>query len=269
MNKTGTILKAMQAVLLVTVLTPAISHADPLSTRMMLAQAQTQSQDQAVKGEVKKMNRGLILGTAEAATNPNLQRPVEIPQVTAPVTTAPVASTPVATVEAPQIEIPALPPRNYDAPVAPVTSNTFSTDAAPATATSTPSVVTLPAPQPASDTAVTVTKTPATTDVVTTPAPVTPVEPVTVATPTPVTTSTVTTTTDTAKTDTAKAGTTSVKPTSTRTAQVSSERHGHTHSDDSINVGGVKLNGGNLNVQISNIMNRSDVKSILSQYGLN
>ena len=80
MTKTGTILKAMQAVLLVTVLTPAIGHADPLSTRQMLAQAQTQSQDQAVKAEVKKINRGLILGTAEAATNPNVQRPVQIPR---------------------------------------------------------------------------------------------------------------------------------------------------------------------------------------------
>lgn len=270
MNKTGSILKTLQAVLLVTVLTPAISHADPLSTRMMLAQAQTQSQDQAVKGEVKKLNRGLILGTAEAATPSNVQRPVEIPQVAAPV--APTAPTPtVATVEAPQIEIPALPSRNDDAPVAPVTNDTYATAAAPAVTSTTAnsSVVTLPAPQP-TDTAAIVT-TPATTDAATTPA-VTPVEPATaVATPAPTATATTTDTakTDAVKTNTAKADTTTAKPTSTRTAQASHPHHASEHGDDSINVAGVKLNGGNLSGQINKIINRSDVKSILSQYGLN
>ena len=267
MNHTGTILKAMQAVLLMTVLTPAISHADPLSTRMMLAQAQTQSQDKAVSGEVKKLNRGLILGTAEAATPSNVQRPVEIPQVTVPVVAAPVVSTPVATIEAPQIEIPRLPPRNDDTPA---TNNTFSTAAAPAAATSTtPSVVTLPAPQPSDTAAITT----ATTDVATTPA-VTPVQPVTVA---PVTTAAPTATAatsamDTAKTEavttsSAKADTVTAKP--TRTAQVSHPHRASTHSDDSVNVGGVKLNAGNLSGQLNKIMNRSDVRSILSQYGLN
>lgn len=263
MTKTGTILKTIQAVLLVTVLTPAIGHADPLSTRTMLAQAQTQSQDQAVKGEAKKLSRGLILGTAEAATNPNVQRPVEIPQITAPVT-APVApAQTVATVEAPQIEIPALPPRKDDAIVAPATNNTFTTAAAAATdapTTATSSVVTLPAPQPSTDTATT---TSATTDVATTPAPVTPVAPVTVV-PTPTTTTHVDSARiDTTKTNTAKADTTTVKPTSTKTAQASHQRHA---SDDSVTIGGVKVNGGS---QLKTIMNRSDVKSILSQYGLN
>jgi hypothetical protein len=37
MTKTATIVKAMQAVLLVTVLTPATVYADPLSPRHMLA----------------------------------------------------------------------------------------------------------------------------------------------------------------------------------------------------------------------------------------
>ena len=93
---------------------------------------------------------------------------------------------------------------------------------------------------------------PVTTDVATTPA--------------PVTTTTATTTTDTAKTDTVKVDTPTAKATSTKTAQAS---HPRRTSDDSINVGGVKLNGGNVNGQISKIMNRSDVKSMLSQYGLN
>ena len=125
MTKTGTTLKTLQAVLLVTVLTPAIGHADPLSTRMMLAQAQTQSQDQAVKGEVKKLNRGLIVGTAQAATTSNVQRPVEIPAIAAPVTVAKAPA--VAAVEAPQIEIPALPPRNDDVPANKATNNSYST----------------------------------------------------------------------------------------------------------------------------------------------
>jgi hypothetical protein len=263
MTKTGTILKAMQAVLLVTVLTPAISHADPLSTRMMLAQAQTQSQDQAVKGEVKKLNRGLILGTAEAATNPNVQRPVEIPQVTAPVT-VPTAPTPVvATVEAPQVEIPALPPRNDDKPAA---NNTYTTAAASVTTATTAnsSVVTLPAPQPTTDTVTTPTTTPVTTDVATTP--VTPVAPVTVV-PTTTPATTASTNVDSTPANTAKADTTTVKPTPTKTSQASHQRH--PRSDDSVDVGGVKLNAGNLNGQINKIMGRSDVKSMLSQYGLN
>ena len=251
MNKTGTILKAMQAVLFVTVLTPAISDADPLSTRMMLAQAQTQSQDQAVKGEVKKLNRGLILSTAAAATPSSVQRPVEIPQVAAPVAPAPATPAPVvATVEAPQIEIPALPPRNDDAPASRATNNSYSTAAVPASTTANSSVVTLPAP--------------AATDVATTPAPVT-----AVSTPTPVTTTTVTTTTDAVKTDTAKTNATTAKPTSTRTAQASHPHHTRDHSVDSVNIGGVKLNAGNFSGQISKIMGRADVKSILSQYGLN
>jgi len=250
MTKTGTILKAMQTVLLVTVLTPAISHAAPLSTRQMLAQAQTQSQDQAVNGEVKKLNRGLILGTAEAATNPNVQRPVEIPQVTAPIT-APTAPTPVvATVEAPQVEIPALPPRTDETPAA---NNTYTTAAAPVTtvATANSSVVTLPAPQPTTDTATTPITAPVTTDVASTPAPVTPVAPVTVV---PTTTP-------------AATASTNANSTPTKTSQASRQRH--PHSDDSVDVGGVKLNAGNLNGQINKIMNRSDVKSMLSQYGLN
>ncbi|HEV3501304.1 MAG TPA: hypothetical protein VGZ92_13360, partial [Bradyrhizobium sp.] len=78
MTKTGTILKTMQAVLLVTVFTPAPSFAEPaLTARQMLAQAQIQSQDNAVKGEVKKItSRGLILTDAQAAepAKPNLQR---------------------------------------------------------------------------------------------------------------------------------------------------------------------------------------------------
>ena len=95
----------------------------------------------------------------------------------------------------------------------------------------------------------------------------TPVAPVAVAP----TTTTTTTNVDSAKIDTAKANTakvdtTTVKPTSTKTAQASHQRHTGDHSDDSVTIGGVKVNGGS---QLKTIMNRSDVKSILSQYGLN
>jgi hypothetical protein len=232
-TKTGTILKALQAVLLVTVLSPAIAHADPLAASQKLAPAQTQ--DQPAKGEAKHINRGLILGTAQAATNPNVQRPVEIPQISAPVTTAPAPV--VAAVEAPQIEIPALPPRNDDAPVTPTTNDIITTAAAPAATTSTAAtlpVTTLPAPQPAADTS---------------------------------STATTTANVDTAKADTTKADTTASKVTTTKAASVptSPQHHSHSRGDDSFSVGGFNVSGS----QLRKIINRSDVRSILAQYGLN
>lgn len=266
--KTGTIVKAMQAVLLMTVLTPATVYADPLSTRQMLAQAQTQSQDQAVKGEVKRINRGLILGTAEAATNSNAQRPVEIPAISAP---APTTPAPVVAVEAPQVEIPALPARKDEVPVAPTTDNSFTTAAAPAASTSvaqTSSIVTLPAPaQPAADTsAPATTNAPTTTDAVTAPAPVAPVAPVTTTAQTPTTVTTPAATTTTAKVDTAASST---NTSSTKTVQASHQSRSRHHSDDSFDVGGVNISSGNIDRQLTKFINRRDVKSILSQFGLN
>jgi hypothetical protein len=265
MTKTGTIVKAMQAVLLVTVLTPATVYADPLSTRQMLAQAQTQSQDQAVKGEVKRINRGLILGTAEAATNSNAQRPVEIPAISTP---APTTPAPALAVEAPQVEIPALPPRHDEAPASAATDGTFSTAAAPSASTSvaqTSSIVTLPAPaQPATDTTAPVTTSaPAATDAATMPAPVAPVAtnvPVTATVTTPVATTT------TAKVDTA---TSSANTSSTKTTQASHQSRSRHHSDDSFDVGGFNVSSGDINRQLTKFINRRDVKSILAQFGLN
>src|SRR5262249_29502451 len=134
MSTTGTILKALQAVLLVTVLTPATVWAGPASTR----QPATQTQDQPANGEAKHINRGLILTPAEAASSSNAQRPVTIPAV-----------------EAPQVEIPALPPRPNETATGSATNN-FSTAASPPATTTTAqssSIVTMPAPtQPATDT---------------------------------------------------------------------------------------------------------------------
>ncbi len=253
MTKTGTIVKAMQAVLLLTVLTPAAVYAGPLNTRP------AQAQDQPVKGHI---NRGLILGTAEAATNPNAQHPVEIPAISAPAATTPAE---IAKVEAPQVEIPALPPRKDDVPAAPTTDNSFSTAAAPAASTSvaqTSSVVTLPAP--ATDTTAPVTTNArTTTDAVTAPAPVAPVT-ATAQTPTTVTTPAATTTT--AKVD---AATSSTNTSSTKSVQASHQSRSRHHSDDSFDVGGFNVSSANINHQLTKFINRRDVKSILAQFGLN
>ncbi len=247
MTKTGTIVKAMQAVLLVTVLTPATVFAGPVSTRQMAAQ----TQDQPATGEVKRINRGLILGTAQAATNPNAQRPVEIPAIPAPTTTAPVAA-----VEAPKVDVPALPAAN----------NTFETAAAPVATMSSSSIVTLPAPAPATDTSVPVTTNASTTtDAATAPASVAPVAPVITTEPTPTTVTTPAATT-TAKVDTA---TSSTNTSSTKVARAPHQSRSRHHCDDSFDVGGFNVSSGNINRQLTKFINRSDVKSIFSQYGLN
>ena len=140
MTRTGTIVKVMQAVLLVTVLTPATVYADPLSTRQMLAQAETQSQDQTVKGEVKRINRGLILGTAEAATNSSALRPVEIPAISAPAAAVPTTPAPVTASDAPKVEIPAPPIAKVET-AASATSSSYETAAAPTNANETPNSI--------------------------------------------------------------------------------------------------------------------------------
>jgi S-DNA-T family DNA segregation ATPase FtsK/SpoIIIE len=247
MTKTGTIVKALQAVLLVTALTPATVLAAPASNRQPAAQ----TQDQPAAGEAKHINRGLILPPAEAATNANAQRPVEIPAITAP-----------------QVEIPALPPRPEEGTAASATNN-YSTAAAPVATTTaqTSSIVTLPAlPQPAADTsAPATTSAPVTTEAVATPAPVTTVTPAATTVPTPAAVTTPPATTATTKVD--PATTSTEKASSTRTAQTSHHSHAR-HNDDNFNFGGFNVDTGNINRQFTKFFNRRDVKSILSQYGL-
>ena len=231
MTSTGTILKAMQAVLLVTVLTPATVFAGSLNTHQA-TQAQIQTQDQPASGEAKHLKRGLILTPAEAATNP----PV-----------------------APQVEIPALPPRHDEETAGTAPNSTFSTAAAPAQTTSTAqnaSVVTLPAPtQPASDTTpAPVTNT--TTD--TASAPVTPAA--AAAAPTPAAVATPTTTS-------ANTTTTPAVTAPTRTAQASHQSRSRHHSDDSFNVGGFNISSSNIQRQATKFFNRRDVRSALAQFG--
>jgi hypothetical protein len=239
MTKTGTILKTMQAVLLVTVLTPATVFAGSLS------HPATQTQAQPANGEVKHVSRGLILTPAEAATN-----------------------TPVA----PQVEIPPLPPRHDEAPAGEAANNSYSTAAAPAAAATTAqtsSITTLPAPaQPATDASTAVTNT--ATDAATAPAPVAPVTPAATAvqtppvatpaaTPAPANTSTPTTATNAAPTTT----------TSTNAAQTSHQSRSRRHSDDSFNVSGFNISSGNIERQATKFFNRRDVKSALRQFGFN
>jgi hypothetical protein len=241
MTRTGTILKAMQAVLLVTVLIPATAFAGSLS------HPATQTQAQPASGEVKHVSRGLILTPAEAATS------------------APVA---------PQVEIPPLPPRHDEAPAGQAANNSYSTAAAPAQTTSTAqtsSITTLPAPaQLATETPAPATST--ATDAATAPAPVAPVAPAVTtvqtpptvaapaATPAPATaTANITTTPANTKTTTTPAGTT----------QASHQGRSHHHSDDSFNVSGFNISSGNIERQATKFFNRRDVKSALRQFGFN
>jgi len=239
MTSTGTILKAMQAVLLVTVLTPATVFAGSLNTTHQATQAQIQTQDQPAAGEAKHLKRGLILTPAEAATNP----PV-----------------------APQVEIPPLPPRHDDEAAGTAANSTFSTAAAPAQTSSTAqnaSVVTLPAPvQPATD------PTPAPVTNATTDTASAPVAPAVVTTPaaTPAVVGTAATTS--ASTTTTPAVTTPTNTTApTRTAQASHQSRSRHHGDDSFNVGGFNISSANIQRQATKFFNRRDVKSALAQFG--
>jgi hypothetical protein len=86
MTTTRIILRTLHAALLATVLTPAPLFAEPVQgARQMLALAQTQSRDQFVSGEVKKITTsGLIPSTAKTAqsTKSSAPQPVVIAAIT-------------------------------------------------------------------------------------------------------------------------------------------------------------------------------------------
>jgi hypothetical protein len=274
MTKTGTILKAMQTVLLVTVLTPAPSFAEPaLTARQMLAQAQTQSQDNAVKGEVKKItSRGLIMTDAQAAesTNPNGQRPVVIPAVSAPLVSAPVAPAPVVVAK---VDTPAPTPSTtekvstFEVAAAPVTP-------APQARIATSSIVILPAPPVAanSTTPESVTKTDTATPTVATVPAQPSVTETTIAAPAsslPVVAATSDTANDAPK---ANHATATVAPAtkkavaSTETvAMHSSSRHLRRSHPDNV----FEISSANVGSQLKHILNRPEVRTLLAQYGLN
>jgi hypothetical protein len=289
MTRTATILKAMQAVLLVTVFTPAPLFAEPaLTARQMLAQAQIQSQDNAVKGEVKKItSRGLILTDAQAAepANPNPQRPVVKATIPAPVVLAPIAPAPAVVSK---VDTPAPTPSTSEK----VSTSSFEVAAAPVTpapqaSVATSSIVILPAPPVAADTATpeTVTKTDTATSMATVPAQINPVAiaastvqaqtSVTEATmpasasSLPVVAATKGTANDTPKannaTDASVAPATKKAVASTETvAAHSSSRHSRrSHPDNVFEIGNAKFG-----TQLKHILSRPEVKLLLAQYGL-
>jgi hypothetical protein len=289
MTRTATILKAMQAVLLVTVFTPAPLFAEPaLTARQMLAQAQIQSQDNAVKGEVKKItSRGLILTDAQAAepANPNPQRPVVKATIPAPLVSAPIAPAPAAVTK---VDTAAPTPSTTEK----VSTSSFEVAAAPVTPApqapvATSSIVILPAPPVAADTATpeTVTKTDTATSMATIPAQINPVaraastvqaQPsVTEATmPAPASSLPVVAATKGAANDAPKASNAtdaSVAP-ATKKAVASTETvathrsSGHSrrsHPDYVFQIGNAKFG-----TQLKHILNRPEVKLLLAQYGL-
>lgn len=267
MTKTATILKAMQAVLLVTVFTPAPLFAEPaLTARQMLAQAQIQSQDNAVKGEVKKItSRSLILTDAQAAesANPNPQRPVVKATIPAPLVSAPIAPAPAVVTK---VDTPA------PTPTEKVSTSSFQVAAAPVTAepqapVATSSIVILPAPPPAAETTPpeSVTKTDIVTSTSTTeaamPAP---------ASSLPVVSATKDTTNDAPKANSSTVATIApAKKKAVASAEAvatrSSSRHPRRPHPDNV----YEIGNANIGAQVQHILNRPEVKLLLAQYGLN
>jgi hypothetical protein len=282
MTKTGTILKAMQAVLLVTVFTPAPSFAEPaLTARQMLAQAQIQSQDNAVKGEVKKItSRGLILTDAQAAepTKPNLQRPFVTATISAPLVSAPVAPAPAVVTK---VDTPVPTPNTTEM----VSTSSFEVAAAPMTpapqaSVATSSIVILPAPPVAADTIPpeSVTKTGTITSTV---APVAiPASTVQTrpseseaampapASSLPVVAATKDTTNNAPKANNSPVATIApAKKKAVASAEAAATRSSSKHPRRPHNV--YEIGNANIGTHVQHILNRPEVKLLLTQYGLN
>jgi hypothetical protein len=282
MTKTGTILKAMQAVLLVTVFTPAPSFAEPaLTARQMLAQAQIQSQDNAVKGEVKKItSRGLILTDAQAAepTKPNLQRPFVTATISAPLVSAPVAPAPAVVTK---VDTPVPTPNTTEM----VSTSSFEVAAAPMTpapqaSVATSSIVILPAPPVAADTIPpkSVTKTGTITSTV---APVAiPASTVQTrpseseaampapASSLPVVAATKDTTNNAPKANNSPVATMApAKKKAVASAEAAATRSSSRHPRRPHNV--YEIGNANIGTQVQHILNRPEVRSLLAQYGVN
>jgi len=282
MTKIGTILKAMQAVLLVTAFTPAPSFAEPAVTaRQMLAQAQIQSQDNAVKSEVRKITgRGLIMTDAQAAepTKPNLQRPFVTATISAPLVSAPVAPAPAVVTN---VDTPVPTPNATEM----VSTSSFEVAAAPMTPApqapvATSSIVILPAPPVAADTIPpeSVTKTGTITSTV---APVAiPASTVQTrpseseaampapASSLPVVAATKDTTNDAPKANNSPVATIApAKKKAVASAEAAATRSSSRHPRRPHNV--YEIGNANIGTQVQHILNRPEVKLLLAQYGLN
>jgi hypothetical protein len=284
MTKIGTILKAMQAVLLVTAFTPAPSFAKPAVTaRQMLAQAQIQSQDNAVKSEVKKITgRGLIMTDAQAAepSNPMVRRPVVTATISAPLVSAPVAPAPAV---ATSVDTPAATPSATDK----VSKSTFEVAAAPVTPpaetpVATSSIVVMPAPPLAADTMPpeSVTKTDTITSTV---APVA-IPASTVQTRSSATEAAMPASASSLPVVAATNGTANDAPTADNAAgatvapakrkAVASTENGATrgssrHPRRPHPYGAYEIGNANIGTQVQHILNRPEVRSLLAQYGVN
>jgi hypothetical protein len=272
----------MQAVLLVTVFTPAPSFAEPaLTARQMLAQAQIQSQDNAVKGEVKKItSRGLILTDAQAAepAKPNLQRPFVTATISAALVSAPVAPAPAVVTN---VDTPVPTPNATEM----VSTSSFEVAAAPMTPApqdriATSSIVILPAPPVAADTIPpeSVTKTGTITSTmapVATPASTVQTRPSeseaampAPASSLPVVAATKDTTNDAPKANNSPVATIApAKKKAVASAEAAATRSPSRHPRRPHNV--YEIGNANIGTQVQHILNRPEVKLLLAQYGLN
>jgi hypothetical protein len=271
MTKTVKILKAMQAALLATVLTPVALHAGPaLTARQMLAQAQIQGQDRVVKDRVTRINRSLVVDRAEAA-KPDV--PVVPPALPSPAVTASVASAPLINAETPQVDAAPLPNAEIEPAAAPAASKPSTSEIASAQTSlqpraGEPPIVAAPAPAtqivvaaPAPATAETATSNVATSSAAapiaasTNPSPAT--QPAS-ALPAP-------------KAATREAATTETDRASASKRIIAKDPHQsrpHAHGD-AIEVGGLTIrHAGELRGQVQAIMNRPGVRAALAQYGV-
>jgi hypothetical protein len=253
MTPTQTILRTMQAALLATVLTSAPSFAGTAVTPHKVP-TQTQSQDQTVNGEAKKITtRGLIIGDAHAAepTSANAQHAVVIPAI------------------APPVDVPPLPVVG-DANKTPSatdksTTPSYATAAAPAAPQSqqtTSSIVTLPpAPVSAYSTSVTSTDSSAATAA----APSTPVAPVVAPAPVvetqPAASTAASTTSPTVVSKDEKNSGSDTHPVTSAKVTSAQNTHARHHSNDPFQINIVKLR-----TQFTRFVHRPEVKSLIAAY---
>jgi len=256
MTPTQTILRTMQAAFLATVLTSAPSFAGTaLTAHKVPAQAQTQSQDQTVSGEAKKITtRGLIVGDAHAAesTSANAQHAVVIPAIAPPVT------------------VPALPvvsdANNASSNTDKTTAPSYATAAAPAAPQAqdtTSSIVTLPpAPVSAYSTSATSTDSSAATSAApsTSVAPVVAPAQVVEVQPAASTAASTTSPTVVSGSDTHPATSSNARATSTKVASAQ-DTHARRHANDEL-----QINIGKLRTQVTRFMHRPEVKSLIAAY---
>jgi hypothetical protein len=281
MTKTVTILKTMQALSLITALTPASSFAESTPTaRQMLAQAQIQSQKEAVKGEINKIfSRALSLGTKESAIS---DKPAASVIAANALSDGPASTAPVQPVQVETADLNVPKSQSVDVAVLADAAQPFRVVTVSAMSATEPQpvpseIVTQPRIAAGDSVTVVATNTVA-------PSVSAPISLMTPAAPAPSSNSaarSVEAAKDLAPTfDRDRAGASTTKTAATTKAAISKKsdqvphlRHTRTRDNAGVQVGGVSIDRANVarfNVggQLQKIISRPELRSILAQYGL-